>query len=87
MAAKPKASATPKQPSRNTSAAAEPGNQADVSAPEAAHLRVIARKEGFRRAGRAWSASETRVAIEGFTDQQIMDLVAEPMLDVAFVAE
>lgn len=131
MAAKPKASAKPKQPSQNTSAATEPGNKADVSpkgtsvgasAPEAAqvasqaiapqagqsssdeakgitpkggakqapavtHLLVVAKKEGFRRAGRAWSAAETKVAVDEFTDQQILDLAAEPMLDVVFVAE
>lgn len=122
MATKPKTPAKQKQPSQNTSAAAAPGNTADVSAAEAVqaasqaiapqagqsssdeakgippegeaklapavtHLLVVAKKEGFRRAGRAWSAAETKVAVDEFTDQQILDLAAEPMLDVVFVAE
>lgn len=56
-------------------------------APPVTHLLVVAKKEGFRRAGRAWSAIETKVSVGDFTDQQINDLAAEPMLDVVFVAE
>lgn len=122
MTAKPKASAKNQRLSLNTSAAAAPGNTADVSAAEAVqaasqsiapktgqstsdkieatppeedvkqappvtHLLVVAKKEGFRRAGRAWSAVEIKVAVDQFSHEQILDLASEPMLDVVFVSE
>lgn len=51
------------------------------------HLMVKAQREGFARAGRRWSAETTTVAIDDFSPAQIEALVAEPMLDVAFVVE
>lgn len=49
---------------------------------KAAHLTVRALKDGFRRAGRAWSAEETTVPIEEFSKEQLAALEAEPLLTV-----
>lgn len=46
------------------------------------HLTVRALTNGFRRAGRAWSAQETTVSIEEFTAEQVEALLAEPQLVV-----
>lgn len=43
---------------------------------------VAAHAEGFRRAGRSWSCAPTTVAISEFTEAQIEQLKAEPMLVV-----
>lgn len=47
-----------------------------------AGLRITARREGFRRAGRAWSKSAIDVRVADFTLDQIEQLLAEPLLDV-----
>lgn len=44
-------------------------------------IRVIAKKDGFRRAGRAWSGT-TEVPVADFTKSQIEQLKNEPMLVV-----
>lgn len=49
---------------------------------KATHLSVRAARDGFRRAGRAWSAEETTVPIEEFTKEQVAALEAEPLLTV-----
>lgn len=49
---------------------------------KATHLSVRALKDGFRRAGRAWSGVETTVPIKEFTDEQVAALEAEPLLTV-----
>lgn len=41
--------------------------------------------QGFRRAGRFWPAAPTRVALTDMTDEQLAQLVAEPMLDTRMV--
>lgn len=46
-------------------------------------LRVAAKTEGFRRAGRAWSLAPTDVVASQFTPEQLAALRAEPMLVVA----
>lgn len=124
---KTKTATKPKAPTKNTSAAAVPGNDADVSAaaaakaavqaetsqagqqppieetkavppagdkqatakkePVAKALIVKAKADGFRRAGRRWSATEETVSIDDFTAEQVEALLTEPMLDVAIVAE
>lgn len=124
---KTKTATKPKAPTKDTSAAAVPGNDADVSAaaaakaavqaetsqagqqppieetkvvplagaeppaakkePVAKALIVKAKADGFRRAGRRWSATEETVSIDAFTDDQVQALLAEPMLDVVVVAE
>ncbi|WP_374342587.1 hypothetical protein [Azonexus sp.] len=52
--------------------------------PMITHLVVAARKDGFRRAGRAWTKAPTTVAIEEFSDEQIESLLEEPMLAIHF---
>ena len=46
-----------------------------------AALRVIAKQDGFRRAGRAWSG-ETVVPLSELSDEQIEQLENEPKLVV-----
>ncbi len=45
-------------------------------------LSVCAKQAGFRRAGRAWPAIDTIVDADEFTDEQMAQLLAEPMLVV-----
>jgi hypothetical protein len=47
---------------------------------------VTAKREGFRRAGRAWSTTPTRLPAGELTPGQIDLLRAEPMLAVDFEA-
>lgn len=54
--------------------------------PTIVALLVTAQVEGFRRAGRAWSKTQTRVEAAELTDRQVEALLAEPMLDVVGVA-
>ena len=70
--AKPK---TPKQPAKK-------GVPAVAGAPGL--LRITAVREGFRRAGRAWSTTPTEVDATSFSAEQIAALNAEPMLVVEF---
>lgn len=49
--------------------------------PEAT-LTVTAKREGFRRAGRAWSVAATTVPAAELSEEQRAALLAEPMLDV-----
>lgn len=55
--------------------------------PVVTHLLVSAKKDGFRRAGRAWSATPTEVSVDDFTQAQIDQLLAEPLLVVVPVAQ
>jgi hypothetical protein len=48
-------------------------------------LIITSKVEGFRRAGRAWSKSPTTVLVSELSDEQIEQLTAEPMLEVAVV--
>lgn len=48
----------------------------------ATHLRITARRDGFRRAGMAHAASPVTHAIRTFTAEQLAALKAEPMLVV-----
>ena len=57
------------------------------SADKATHLAVRAQRDGFRRAGRAWSAEETTVPLADFSKEQIAALEAEPLLAVERVAK
>jgi len=45
-------------------------------------LRVVAQREGFRRAGRPWTRAETVVPVEDLTAEQVEALQAEPRLKV-----
>lgn len=58
------------------------------SPPDAATaLSVTARRDGFRRAGRAWSVQPTTVPLAELSDDQVAQLRAEPMLTVEDVTE
>jgi hypothetical protein len=48
-------------------------------------LRVSAKVAGFRRAGRAWSATPEDVPASEFTKEQIAQLKADPSLTVAAI--
>ena len=64
---------------------AQSGTRPDDSDPGEViltRLRVRARRNGFRRAGRAWPDSAVEVSADAFTAEQIAALVAEPMLEV-----
>ncbi|EGJ49044.1 HI1506-related protein [Desulfocurvibacter africanus] len=47
-------------------------------------VRVVAKRNGFRRAGRAWSASGEVVPLSELTKEQLDALCAEPNLVVQF---
>lgn len=55
---------------------------ADDGAGGKTALIITSAREGFRRAGRAWSVAPTRVAMSDFTAEQLAQLAAEPMLTV-----
>ena len=61
--------------------------KAELSAPGVTHLQVRSQVDGFRRAGRAWSVEPVTVPIEDFTNDQIEQLIAEPMLVVLPVTD
>ncbi len=46
-------------------------------------LRVTSKRDGFRRAGRAWSKEATVVSMAELSEEQIEQIKGEPMLDVA----
>lgn len=48
---------------------------------------VTSEIEGFRRAGRSWSRTPTTVAFAELGDEAIAALLAEPLLQVTFVAD
>lgn len=58
-----------------------------VATAALARLSVCARQAGFRRAGRAWPAEAVIVEADEFTEAQIEQLLAEPMLVVKPVTE
>lgn len=49
-------------------------------------LRITTKKDGFRRAGRAWSGV-TEVSADDFTDEQLQQLREEPMLRVEAIEQ
>lgn len=49
-------------------------------------LRITSAREGFRRAGRAWSTTPTEVPVSELTDEQVAMLMAEPMLTIEEIA-
>jgi hypothetical protein len=46
---------------------------------------VTSKVEGFRRAGRAWSKSPTTILASEFSNEQLVQIAAEPMLEVVVV--
>ncbi|WP_034627150.1 HI1506-related protein [Desulfocurvibacter africanus] len=59
-------------------------NQTQAAPEFVEAVRVVAKRDGFRRAGRAWSASGTVVKRSELTEKQIDALCAEPNLVVQF---
>lgn len=55
--------------------------------PTVVALLITSQVEGFRRAGRAWGKTQTRVEIDDLTEQEVIALFDEPMLEVVGVAE
>ncbi len=50
--------------------------------PMTVAFEVTAKREGFRRAGRAWSKAPTRVEVADLTEAEQMAILSEPMLEV-----
>ncbi|MXS82269.1 HI1506-related protein [Nitrosomonas oligotropha] len=50
-------------------------------------LYVVAKREGFRRAGFAFGAERTRLVVEDLTAEQVKQLKEEPMLVVTETSE
>ena len=48
-------------------------------------LRIVAKRNGFRRAGRAWSTEPRDVALDALSAEELAQLRAEPMLIVTEV--
>lgn len=67
------------------SAAPKAPQGAEAASTEATHVMVRAHAAGFRRAGRAWPAEDVTVPIGEFTKEQLLALVAEPLLSVILV--
>jgi hypothetical protein len=67
--------ATAKKPAqaRNTAAVTKPDGADKV-------LRVIAKRDGFRRAGRVFNGEATFIELDDLTDRQYEQLSTEPML-------
>jgi len=49
---------------------------------QTADLIITSARNGFRRAGRAWSTTPTRIDPAEFTPEQLAQLHAEPMLTI-----
>ena len=88
--------AAPSAPLSGTEAAGQSSSEAlgippaggvKNSEPVAKALIVSAKAEGFRRAGRRWTAEAQTVSVDEFSQEQIEALLGEPMLDVVVVAE
>ena len=50
-------------------------------------LSICAKQAGFRRAGRAWPAEDVIVETDEFTDDELKQLMSEPMLVVLPIAD
>jgi len=80
----PPAGEGPAASSGESSAAPAEGNALSPIAVEA--LVVTSEIEGFRRAGRAWSRTPTTVPIAELSEEQIVALEQESLLQVVYVA-
>lgn len=54
----------------------------DTKTKKVPALRVASKREGFRRAGRAWYTMPVEVFLSDLTEDQLAQIRAEPMLDV-----
>ena len=59
---------------------------AEEEADEVDTIAVVAKREGFRRAGRSFGAQPTYIDTDDLTAAQLLDLIHEPMLVVSFVS-
>lgn len=71
----------------NTSAATTITTKQPVTKVRVQVLYVVAKREGFRRAGMAFGSEKTRLVVSKLTDEQIDQLKTEPMLVVTEVTE
>lgn len=78
--AKAKDSAAPIQPPESKAPLAPDTTQKQAGAGQINALRITAKREGFRRAGRAWSMTPTDVLLDDLTDDQIKMLQAETVM-------
>lgn len=63
----------------------QPDQQPSDAAPT--HIVVTSSQEGFRRAGRAWSKTPTKIDVTELTQEQLDSILREPMLTVEFVRD
>lgn len=88
MAKKNTPASKPSTPSTAPVDGVAPAAEASVAGEiKATALLVTARRDGFRRCGRAWSREQTRVPIDELTADEVEALLAEPMLDVVVEGE
>ncbi|MFN3985734.1 MAG: hypothetical protein ACK4KV_09590 [Rhodocyclaceae bacterium] len=52
----------------------------DEAPLQATHLHVRARRDGFRRCGRAWPVAGVEVSVDAFTDAEVERLMSDPDL-------
>lgn len=85
----PPATASAPAPEQTQEHAGAGETQAPAAAPNApkktdpvSGLRISAKREGFRRAGRAWSKQPTEIPLAGMSKADVAALKAEPMLTV-----
>lgn len=64
---------------------AEPKKDPSKSGKTVPGLRIVAKREGFRRAGRQFGATPTDIPLSQLTKESIESLKGEPMLVVTDV--
>lgn len=69
------------------SVASKSAKQPAAGIPPREFVVVVSTREGFRRAGRAWSCTPTRVARDELSEEAFAALRAEPLLVVTTVSE
>lgn len=62
------------------------GTGEELSELLAESMTVTSQIDGFRRAGIAWSRTSTTIALDDLSEEQIVAISGEPMLDVVFNA-
>lgn len=87
----PKASEKPADvlaPAVASAAAQATGDGAGEKLSEllAESMTVTSQIDGFRRGGIAWSRTPTTIALDDLSEEQIVAIAGEPMLDVVFNA-
>lgn len=75
-----------KQPNKKAAGAPQRNPPVEGGGAPVAVLRVTAKAEGFRRAGRAWSKTPIELFADELTADELAQLEAEPMLEVERLA-